>query len=246
MSYSIGITTFSKRFHFIEKLLKQIRSFNHNDIILTINGDYKQEFNDEYRKKILNLCSLYSNVYPIFFPEQRSLSKLWNTILIHSKNDVCLILNDDIEILKSNVFEKIENDLDNIKLTVINGSFSHFVCNKNIINEIGYFDERLLGFGEEDGDIKIRFFEKYNKRVDQETIPGIKNIISDIRDENISKGIGKYSKFNREFMFGKKWKSNGDNGEKIIAGTSYLKQINDELQYPYEKFFRDNKNNLNL
>jgi uncharacterized protein YbgA (DUF1722 family) len=68
MNYSVCITTFSKRFNFLEKLVSQVRSFSNCDILISINGDYKQEFNNEYRKQILNLCLKYDNIYPIFFP----------------------------------------------------------------------------------------------------------------------------------------------------------------------------------
>jgi hypothetical protein len=92
--FSIGITTFSKRFSYVETLVSQLRTYTGADILISVNGDYNKNFNNEYRKKILSLCSNYDNIYPIFFPEQRGLSKLWNTLIVHSKTDWCLLLND--------------------------------------------------------------------------------------------------------------------------------------------------------
>ena len=104
-NFTVAITTFSKRFNYLESLVRQIREYTNNDILISINGDYEEKFNDDYRKNVLSLCLNYENVFPIFFPEQRSLSKLWNTLIIHSKTDWCLVLNEDIEIINSDVFE---------------------------------------------------------------------------------------------------------------------------------------------
>ena len=67
MEYKIGITTFSKRYDYVVKLISQIRDFTDKKIILAINGEKDGQFNDKYRQKILQFCSVYENVYPIFF-----------------------------------------------------------------------------------------------------------------------------------------------------------------------------------
>ena len=202
MNYSVCITTFSKRFNFLEKLVSQVRSFSNCDILISINGDYKQEFNNEYRKQILNLCLKYDNIYPMFFPEQRGLAKMWNELVIHSKTDWCLMLNDDVELTLDDIFTTTIPSLgDKPDLRRINGSFSHFLIHKVCLDELGYFDERLLGFGEEDGDIFYRYIERYNSWIQELYVHGFINIVSDIRDENITAGVGKYTKFNRDFSF---------------------------------------------
>jgi len=244
--YTICITTFSKRFSYIESLINQIRKFSDNDILISINGDYKKDFDNLYREKILNLCLKYENIYPIFFPEQRGLSKLWNTLIIHSKHDWCLMLNDDIEIESDDIFIKGNNLSDSPDLIRINGSFSHFFVHKVCIDELGYFDERLLGFGEEDGDIFFRYIEKYNKWIQDFWVSGVKNLVIDLRDDNIKNGIGKYSAFNRDFCFvidNCKYKPN-DNGIIGCFGFPMEKKLEDLKIYPYEGFFKENKNNL--
>lgn len=246
--YTIGITTFEDRFDMLYNLIYQIRKQTNFDILIAINGKYNCNFSNEYRKKILNLCLQYDNIYPIFFPEQRGLSKLWNTLCIHSKHDWVAIFNDDIEIYKDDVFFYLGKNIDNsyFDLCRINGSFSHFAIHKNIIDEIGYFDERLLGFGEEDGDIIYRYIDKYKKGVSEWGIDGIKNLVTWIRDENIRPGISKYSAFNREFIFNSatpKYVPN-ESGIDGMFGIKHLKMIEDEKQYPYESFFKKNKNSL--
>lgn len=243
---TITITTFSKRYEYVEKLIKQIRNFTDLDIILSINGDYKEKFNEEYRIKILNLSSQYPNIYPIFFPEQRGLSKIWNTSIIHSSTDWCLLLNDDIEIHSNDVFEFGKNLESEPQIIRVNGSFSHFFVHKDIINDLGYFDERLLGFGEEDGDIFFRHIEKYGTWVRDVYLHGLNNLVIDVRDENIKSGNGKYSAFNRDFCFmveNPKYVAD-DNGIQACFGYKMRKNLPDLQLYPYEKFFKENKEKL--
>jgi glycosyltransferase involved in cell wall biosynthesis len=245
-NYSICITTFSKRFSYIETLVGQIRKFSDSDILISVNGDYKKEFDNSYRDKILQLCLSHKNVYPIFFPEQRGLSKLWNTLLIHSRHDWCLMLNDDVEIESNDVFLSASNLSDNPDIFRVNGSFSHFFVHKVCIHDLGYFDERLLGFGEEDGDIVFRYIEKYNKWIQDLWIGGLKNLVIDVRDENIRGANSKYSAFNRDFCFmieNCKYKPDTQ-GIQGCFGYPMSKNLNDLPNYAYELFFRENKNNL--
>lgn len=248
-NFDIGITTFSLRYDFAERLINKIRELNiDNNIYLCINGEKDSEFNDEYRKKILSLCSSHSNVYPIFFVEMRGLSKMWNTLIIHSTKDNILILNDDIELVSENMFDVVSSHIESDEyygLSKINNTFSFFVINKNIIDELGYFDERLLGFGEEDGDITYRLIEKYNKNVYNLNVQGVYNIVSDIRHTHVKPGIGKYSLFNRKFIFEEKYNCNSPKSDiSGMFGMPCDKVLDDKNLYPYEKFFRDNKDKL--
>jgi hypothetical protein len=246
MDITIGITTFSKRYNYIEKLIPQIRKHTNNKIILLINGEQNGDFNEDYRDKILKLCVNYNNVYPIFFIETRGLSKLWNTILIHSNTTDVLIFNDDIEIHSNDIFKKIVSHINSGEyngLTKINNSFSHFLVNKLFIDEIGYFDERLLGFGEEDGDISFRMLKK-DFKVNNIFVNDVVNIISTTRHNHIKPGIGKYSNFNRHFIYNIKYKSNLASKYRGMFDTPMEQVIEDIKVYSYESFFWDNKNNL--
>ena len=182
-NFDIGITTFSLRFDFVQSLVKSIRDLGvNNNIMLCVNGEKNGEFNEEYRKNILNLCLLYENVFPIFFVEMRGLSKMWNTLIIHSTKKDILILNDDIQIYNDNLFEVVSSHIDSetyYGLSKVNDTFSFFVTNKDLMDELGYFDERLLGFGEEDGDITYRMLSKKNKDVYRLYAQGIHNIVSE-------------------------------------------------------------------
>lgn len=248
-NFDIGITTFSLRYDFVERLVNKIRELNiKNNIYLCINGEKDSQFNEEYRKKILSLCLSHSNIFPIFFVEVRGLSKMWNTLIIHSTKDNILILNDDIELVNENMFEVVSEHLESDEyygLSKINNTFSFFAVNKSTIDELGYFDERLLGFGEEDGDITYRMIEKYNKNVYNLNVQGVYNIVSDVRHSHIKPGIGKYSFFNRRFTFEEKYNCNTAKSEiSGMFGMPCEKILYDENLYPYEKFFNKNKNLL--
>lgn len=244
--FAIAITTFSKRFDFVSKLISQIRIHNLNKIYLVINGEKDGNFNEDYRNNILNLCINNSFIYPIFFTEIRGLSKLWNTAIIASDVDNILVLNDDIEILSGDIFSKTSSLIREDSYTglcKINGSFSHFVVNKVLIDKMGYFDERLLGFGEEDGDITYRFL-KNNIHVGDMRCSDVINIVSQVRHDDIKPGIGKYSHFNRSFIMNEKYRMNTNSRLQGMFDYPVDQVLDDSNLYPYERFFRKNKNNL--
>ena len=245
-NFTIVITTFSKRYGYIEKLIREIRSYSENKIIVIINGEKDGDFDNDYRKKMLSLCENYNDVYPNFFIETRGLCKMWNTGIIISDKENVLILNDDIEIKSPDIFNKTNEHISSEQyhgLTRINNSFSHFIVNKDLINKLGYFDERLLGFGEEDGDIVYRLL-KINVPLINIYANDVINIVSDIRHEHIKKGIGKYSNFNREFIYGSKYIPNKDSQYKGMFDTPMDQALPDLNQYPFESFFKENKTKL--
>jgi len=249
MDYSICITTFSERYNQLEKLISEIRSFTNQEILICVNGNYGVDFDEEYRRKVIELSLLHEKIYPIFFPEQRGLAKLWNTLVIHSPNDWCLLLSEDVSIKTNSFFETLSSKLpDSPDLKIINGSFAHFVVHKKILYELGYFDERLLGFGHEDGDMIFRYIEKYDKWIEDYRINGIEHHNSDVIDKNIKLQLGchKYSFFNKLFLFERespKYVSDV-NGVKSSFGYSAIRVLKEDNQYPYEQFFLENKNML--
>lgn len=246
--YSICITTFSYRFNMLENLVSKLRKLTDTQILIVINANYKKNFDEEYRMKVLELCLKYPKIFPIFFTEQRGCSKLWNTLIIHSNTLWDLILADDIEINEISNFENIFNNIkSNPDLYTINNSFAHFLVHKKTINELKYFDERFLGFGHEDGDIAWRYIEKYDKWIPNLSIADFVDFRSHVIDEEIIKSNGsKYTQFNADFLIGNDWSKyeKSDLGFHGHFGVPVVK-INEDLnQYPYEYFFQENKNKL--
>jgi len=243
MNYTIGITTFSKRKDFLKNLISKIRKFTNEKILVCINGEKLNEFDELYRKDILKFFSEVDGVFPIFFTEIRGLSKMWNTLAIHSDTENILIINDDLDIISENVFEDINKHINSKEyqgFTRINDSFSHFLISKKKLNELGYFDERLLGFGEEDGDIVYRCI-KNKMLITSINIFGLINIISNIRQDSIEPGIGKYSKFNRSYIYEKKYQKDISSNIRGMFDSPMKQVIEDTNCYPIESFFEKNK-----
>jgi len=249
---SIGITTFENRFEkYFVPLLSKIREFDsETEIIVAINGENDQPFNQDYRKEILLYLSSINNVFPIMFPQFRGVSKLWNSIIIHATHDHILMLNDDIMITSKNFMQEIETLIlqnDRSSFT-INDSWSHFVISREEIDHIGYFDERLLGIGEEDGDFAWRYFHEYRRLLANFKVRCFKNYAEDTvytyKPTNIKCHSGtKYSLFNKNFINEKYREDSYGVTAGMFEKPVRLKDPGPE-QYPNEKFYRKRKNEL--
>lgn len=248
--YSVVITTFDKRFEaFLVPLLAQIKSQRPNiEVIVTVNGPAKGNFDETYRSAILRYVAKYPNVYPTVFPEFQSLAKLWNRGALTSGCNRTLVLNDDLDLKAENgvcFFDHLEKALATQSGTfTINGSFSHFILDKRQLIDVGFFDERLLGLGEEDGDFYWRFYKKYKTVIPNVDMGLVDNVHSDLADDGYVKGIRTASKFNRDFIKYKKYKTTLLGGYRGMFDTKVSQVLEDEKQYPYEDFYLANKKDV--
>lgn len=251
VNITIGITTFADRFEkYFKPLLKRIREFNkHTEIIIAVNGEHNQAFSEEYRQKILAFLSSQPNTFPIMFPVFRGVSKLWNSIIVHATNDYILLLNDDIMISSPNFVKDIKKHivLNNYRSFTINKSWSHFLISRKEIDYLGYFDERLLGIGEEDGDISWRYFHEYRRRLTNYKIKYFDNFaeetVNSYKPINIECHSGtKYSRFNRNFIQQKY--ENDQYGIPGLFGQPVRLTDPGPEQYPNELFYHRNKDKL--
>lgn len=248
--FSVGITTFKYRFEkYFVPLMEKIKSVAPDmEVIVAINGEHKVPLDEEYRSKILRYLSEKQNVIPIMFPCFRGLAKLWNHILITSTNDFVLILNDDIEINNEHFFKDlisllIRNKFRSFKL---NNTWSHVLLNKWEVDQMGYFDERLLGIGEEDHDFEWRYGKHFGREFVNLEFPGIIAYWDpSSAPVNIKTGsFNKYSLFNNNFIF-EKYRI--DEGQGEIHGTWPEKRLPvlDNLNpYPYEIFYKQRRAEL--
>jgi hypothetical protein len=246
---SIGIVTFRQRYDLVKGLLKQVSQYvpNDVDIIVAVNsniGDSGMEAS--YKSDMKKLALEYDNVYPIFCPEFKSLSKLWNTIVLFSKTEYVLMLGDDVDFDNPKAFSFLEQCINTYDLPffTINHGFSHFIISKDILHTLGYFDERLLGFGEEDGDMTHRYVEIYEQQLPSLAIPGIANKAAyTLKDDSIETHIDNKPKFNRELANVKfEFDPNGTN--KGMDVRPLKRVLENYQQYPYERFVKLNKHNL--
>ena len=252
VNISIGITTFENRYEkYFVPLLSKIREYDsETEIIVTINGENKKKFGELYRKRILQFISEKKNIFPIFFPQFRGLSKLWNTIIIHATGDYILILNDDIMINDPKFLKKIIKAIkrNNHQSFIINKSWSHFVISREEIDRLGYCDERLIGIGEEDGDITWRYLKMFGKPIPSFYLRGFVNYAQETlysyKPINIKTHSNtKYSFFNRNYMFNHKYKKD-PNGFKGIFDYPVTIEDVGPVQYPNERFYLEHKDEL--
>ncbi len=251
-SISIGITTFENRFEkYFLPLISKLREFNEDtEIIVAVNGEHNRTFGEDYRKQMLKSLSCRKNVYPVFFPRFRGLSKLWNTIIIHSTADHILLLNDDVMITAPGFMDKINKYLNRNggRSFLINKSWSHCVISREEIDIMGYFDERLLGIGEEDGDMTWRYINRFKRPIANYAISEFINYSEDTVDNYKPINIkchsnSKYSLFNRKFMFDRKYKPD-INGIKGMFDQPQDLIDPGNTQYPNEKFYHMHKDEL--
>jgi hypothetical protein len=248
---SIGITTFEHRFDkYFAPLLARIREFAENEIVVAVNGEHEREFGEEYRKRVLECIARHRNVYPLVFPRFRGLSKLWNSVIIHATCDHILMLNDDVMIERPGFMDYVCSALrrNGGRTFLINCSWSHFVVSRAEIDELGYFDERLLGIGEEDGDMVWRYLRRYGREIPSFALKGFVNYAEETvrayKPVNIQTHSGtKYSLFNRNFMFTEKYEPNPDGVKGMFDEPVVLKDSGKE-QYPNERFYRFRKKDL--
>lgn len=246
-NYSICVTTFREREEICCNQIRSIAKYSPGkDIIVIINGNNEMDMDNGYRSRMLSFCSQIPDCYVIMCPEFKSLAKMWNTCVIFSKNDYNFILNDDVSITGGEGFNMVAKAIDQtgLELFTVNRGWSHFVITKQMLHNLGYFDERLIAFGEEDGDLIHRFIKKFNKEVPTLMVPDIMNFRAyDKTSPNLEIHIDNKPRFNREFV-NLKYKLDTEKGIYGASPVPVSQVIDDIPQYPYEMFNIHNKHNI--
>lgn len=134
-------------------------------IVVVVNGVYGRRYDPKKRSRFAQAALELGDVSFVMSRSMIPLSRCWNLGIQLADADVCVVLNDDVAVSRT----KLQDDIGNLVLesqksglALGNGSFSHFAIAKACINEIGWFDERFLGVGEEDGDFAWRFESAYH------------------------------------------------------------------------------------
>lgn len=225
--YTIGIVTYHARFEeYFKPLIKRLgKVFPDIEIVCILNGYPDQSLQLNYLDKATRFLSTRNNVRYLTHTDHQSLSRCWNQLILLSETKHVLIINDDTEV--SELFRsELEPTVGTAPLITYNKSWSHFLISKALIQKIGWFDERFLGVGYEDGD--------YAYRMTMASIPiknvnchGLRNFVADNKDPGfkaISKSTGKYASINKDF-FDSKWLT-PDNRPDIDA-FEYVSDFND-------------------
>lgn len=208
INFSIGVVTYLGRFetYFIPLIKKLHLLFPDYDINVWINGHYDRVKQIQYLRQITSFLANYPNIRYLTNLEHQPLASGFNRLILMSKCDNILILNDDIKIY-FNFRHNFETRQSLPEIFTLNLSWSHFVISKNMVKKVGWFDERLLGIGYEDTDYEIRLALKGIPMGDMR-IHGLHDCGAPPDDASWADistiTMGKYSQINREF-FEKKW-----------------------------------------
>jgi predicted glycosyltransferase involved in capsule biosynthesis len=160
------------------------------------------------------------------------------------------MLNDDTMVSDPMFIESVQKRIRRNKgrSFLINQSWSHFVANREEIDDLGYFDERLLGIGEEDGDMSWRYLSVYGRKIANYKMKGFENFSEDSVHSYTPRNIRthsntKYSHFNRQFMYDQKYTPDPDGLQAMFDVPMKMKDPGPE-QYPNERFYRHHKDEL--
>ncbi len=242
---TIGIVTFKERKELVKKLITDIRSLEGEqfDLLLMVNGNNEEEMDDEYRSEMLDFCSTVKRCYPYFYPEFKSLSKLWNNCVVFSKTNYNFIICDDVFYKSPDVLTHIRSHINKTQeeFFKINNQFSFFVVTKEMLHRVGYFDERLIAHGNEDGDIIYRYQDLLKKNFPSVRISGLENGACYDLQSNLVDYTHRKPTVNLKIMIQKY--ETGTGGMEVMT-AQLKKRWPDEKQYPYEMFIWKNKHNI--
>ena len=208
-NYSIGVVTYINRYErFFRPLLRNLCSlFPDTEIVVAVNGYYDKARQIDYLQRITGLMSKYPNVKHIQYMEGQSLSKLWNQLVIGSRNNKLFIFNDDLTILPNFRREVERSGILDEEVALINRSWSHFLISKRTISTVGWFDERFPGVGNEDEDFEARLVLA-GIGIRSFSVKGLRNVVFQTTDFSYGQDTKvvnvKYVSANKEF-FDKKW-----------------------------------------
>jgi len=224
--FSIGVVTYVDRYEsFFKTFIKSlVFLFPDIEILVAVNGYHDKNIQEAYLKKIIMYTSSFKNVKLLVYTKPESLSKLWNQIILNSKNEKVFIFNDDIKLSLFFKYHLFRSKILKEEIALINRSWSHFMISKIIIKQNGWFDERFPAVGNEDEDYESRLVSN-NIILKSYVLNGIKNEI--FITKNFSYGLNvesiniKYVKSNKIF-FDKKWKTSTD----FFPGSFFVEILN--------------------
>jgi hypothetical protein len=243
--YSIVLTTYFRRFdQWLKPIVIQIKKERPDiELIVVINGEHNEQFHEDFRKGILDFLKEFPNTYPTIFPKFRSMSHMWNTGIRLASEENVFITQEDLTLRDGffNIYEDILDQVNqtNIKTFHVNGSYSCISVNKREVIETGWFDERLLGFGYEDGEYTKRYCS--SKQIHHFPDINIDECENTLKNEKFSDFIFNESRLSNITLcsqFNRYSKFNEDLHSEIYATPNFKEQ------YPYELYYLDNNHKL--
>lgn len=129
-------------------------------------------------------------------------------------------------------FSKFKNDLNRIEkyfesndFFIINNSFAHFGLTIGRLNNIGWFDERFFGFGQEDGDFYYRYLEYYKNHPNKIACPSFEHLLDKARG-NDYKNKSNNGTFLNDIALNLKYTFSTEATENMFGASAELKSKN--------------------
>lgn len=227
-NYSVGVVTYHARFekYFIPLIEKLASVFPDKEILCIINGHPDRTLQINYLNSVTAFLSKFKNVRYLTYDTNQSLAKCWNQLIIMSRTEKIIIMNDDTQI--ADLFrQEFETKVIDKSFSTMNASWSHYLISKGIVKKIGWFDERLLGVGFEDSDYVLRI-AMVGLPITNTICLGLNNFVVDQENpgwKDISKKFGKskYTLTNFEF-FKEKWITSDHDTNVKISDFKYAAQ----------------------
>jgi hypothetical protein len=244
LSRGILITTFEKRqFTSALPLIQQIRDAGISyPILVFLNGNLGRNHDDRLRSLFLREISKIENVGILTNFEMSGISRNWNLGIQVLGTEITACFSDDL-VVSQNFKEELDMVFDaasSAGFITIEG-FAAFVISRFLIDEIGWFDERFLGFGEEDGDYVWRFIKRYGQEPPRFKSLSLIHQNLQTRGEEIA-GISKYSLFN--LVWHKIKYKEVEQGISGMYSEPKNQRFSDFNYHPMENFRRSNKHLL--
>lgn len=243
-SRGIVVTTFEKRFFSSAlPLIQQLRDAGiEYPIIVVINGNLDGNHNQDLRRKFISELTKFNNLGVVTNFQFSGISRHWNLGIQLLGTESVACFSDDL-VVSRHFKNELESVFDAVKvagLVTIEG-FAAFVITRNLIDEIGWFDERFQGFGEEDGDYVWRYIKRFKKDPPRFKSFSLVHQNLQSRGDEVA-GISKYSLFNlawRKIKY-------VENSEGIFGcfTSPQIQRILDIDYHPMETFRRKNKSLL--
>lgn len=264
-SYSITIQTYVYRFEpYFKPLLAEVhRQRPDVEKVVFVNGQHKEKFHEDYRKSMMQYASEFQNTFLLMSPIVRGCAFMWNNCINYSSGEYVLVISDDV-IIYDGFFDEFEqmlayNHQHGDESFRINYHWGHFcIYRKDVMdseNGVGYFEERLIGFGEEDGDWMWRYQNRHNRHMrnyttnklpfhtDNTCLPG-----KNTRPLKLGDTDSKYSAFNREFMESKMEHDPTGTNDGCGISRGFALKLKPGMEtpnyYPGEKWYRENIHRL--
>lgn len=181
-----------------------VEIFPMSRIVIVLNGEANPSEVDQYRSDFVREMSWFPSVRILDLSRFYGLSHNWNLGIRTTGRFKNIVLNDDLlpfpRSAKGDVRSLIQA-LDTSPL-VLAPNFSSFGITRDCLVAVGWFDERLVGFGGEDADFLTRYVQTYDSPPTVMEAPSIQHV-SDTSGQRASaepRKASKYSNANLELL----------------------------------------------